>query len=71
MFTPVTARMIDSPSQPRRRWRTFSLRTLLVLMLVIGSALGALLHERRQIAGTNRLSRNGGSGCLETIGLIT
>jgi hypothetical protein len=48
MVTPMNA--ISSPPtlKPRRRWLQFSLRTMMVLMLVFGAGLGWLAHEVRQ-----------------------
>ena len=37
-----------TPAKPRRRWLQFSLRTLLVLMLVAGAGVGWFAHEVRQ-----------------------
>ena len=40
--------MADTPAKPRRRWLSFSLRALLLAMLLIGGGLGWVLHIVRQ-----------------------
>jgi hypothetical protein len=53
--------------KPRRRWLQFSLRTLLVLMLVLGCGLGWLAYKikaaREQRAAVDAIHKMGG-GCV-------
>lgn len=46
--------MIDPTFKARRRFFRFSLRGLLLMVLVVGVALGLLVHERQRIATRRR-----------------
>ncbi|MCU0982846.1 MAG: hypothetical protein MUF25_27105, partial [Pirellulaceae bacterium] len=43
----MTAAAPISP-KPRRRWLQFSLRTLLLVVLLVGSGMGWFVHKRKQ-----------------------
>jgi hypothetical protein len=42
--------VVEKPSKPKRRWFQFSLRTLLLIMLVCGGGLGLVAFERQKNA---------------------
>jgi hypothetical protein len=51
--------MTTTPSttpKPRRRWLQFSLRTLMVLLLVLGAGLGWLAHEAERARAQQKLA---------------
>jgi hypothetical protein len=49
--TPITA----EPAKPRGRWFQFRLRTLLIAVVLIGSACGYVAHEARIVRERNAL----------------
>ena len=54
----------------RRRWFRFSLRTLLVVTLVVGAVMGWVVKERRQSEREHRIAETlkGGTGFVEFLG---
>ena len=47
------------PQKPRRRWFQFRLRTLLIVVELLGAACGYVAHEAQVVRERTRLADNG------------